>query len=463
VTAEFEAFLKCGVLAYGFLRFKCEDCKFERLVAFSCKKRGFCASCGARRMAETSIHLSDNVFPSATLIRQWVLSIPVPLRYMCARNSELQGKILRLTNAVIAKSIKNSVPGLNPKNKKLQTGAVTLIQRFGGHVNLNIHFHMLHVQGAWEISADKTAATFHAADNPTGQELLASIDKIAAGTIKILKKMKLIEQSPDGINVVSENSDKEDTLSNIQAASTANKIALGQRKGKNIRRLIERFEEEFRSAEPHITGDMAANFMGFSLHAGVSVWSSNKARLEQLIRYTARPAVSEERLSQAPNGDIHYKLKKPWTDGTTAVIFSPLEFLEKLASLVPPPRIHLTRFHGILAPHSQFRKLVVPKKPEEKIAEPTSDKTLPLDNQKQNRISWAKLLSRVFAIDMETCELCGGQMKVISAILKQDVIEKVLSHLGLPARAPPIAASRIPHQEGFWDQTPDYGDYSQLH
>jgi hypothetical protein len=212
VTAEFEAFLKCGVLACGFLRFKCEDCKFERLVAFSCKKRGFCASCGARRMAETSIHLSDNVFPAATLIRQWVLSIPVPLRYMCARNSALQSKILRLTNSVIAKSIKNSIPGLHLNHKKLQTGAVTLIQRFGGHVNLNIHFHMLHVQGAWEISADKTEATFHAAENPAEVQLLECIDKIAAGTIKILKKMKLIEQSPDGIDVVCENSDNDDTL-----------------------------------------------------------------------------------------------------------------------------------------------------------------------------------------------------------------------------------------------------------
>jgi ribosomal protein S27E len=72
VTKEFEAFLKCGVLAHGFLRFRCVDCKHERLVAFSCKKRGFCGSCGARRMAETAAHLTDNVFPTSTIIRQWV-------------------------------------------------------------------------------------------------------------------------------------------------------------------------------------------------------------------------------------------------------------------------------------------------------------------------------------------------------------------------------------------------------
>ena len=105
----------------------------------------------------------------------------------------------------------------------------------------------------------------------------------------------------------------------------------------------------------------------------------------------------------------------------------------------------------------------MPQKAGEKSEEQIADKTLPVDNQKQNRISWAKLLSRVFALDMDNCERCGGQMKAVSAILKQDVIEKILTHLGLPARAPPTAASKIPRQEQLWDQTPDYGDFSQLH
>jgi hypothetical protein len=75
VTEEFEAFLRCGILAHGFLRVVCSDCKFEKIVAFSCKKRGFCSSCGGRRMAESAAHLIDEVFPKAG-IRQWVLSHP---------------------------------------------------------------------------------------------------------------------------------------------------------------------------------------------------------------------------------------------------------------------------------------------------------------------------------------------------------------------------------------------------
>jgi hypothetical protein len=215
---------------------------------------------------------------------------------------------------------------------------------------------------------------------------------------------------------------------------------------------------------------MAVSFMGFSLHAAVSAWSTNKARLEQLVRYTARPAVSEERLSESANGDIHYRLKTPWSDGTTGVVFSPLEFLEKLSALIPPPRIHLTRFHGILAPHSKFRKLVVPQIVKEKIEEDGGEeKSLEVqdsdaDNSaKQKRISWAKLLSRVFALDMNNCDYCGGDMRAISAVIKQEIVVKILTHLGLPARAPPISPSKVPRQQEFWDQSaPQYDEFSQL-
>ena len=93
VHREFEAYLKCGRLEHGFLRVRCDKCHFERLVAFSCKKRGFCASCGARRMAETAALLSDEVFPDVPL-RQWVISFPFPLRYLFAAHPQAMGKVL---------------------------------------------------------------------------------------------------------------------------------------------------------------------------------------------------------------------------------------------------------------------------------------------------------------------------------------------------------------------------------
>jgi ribosomal protein S27E len=82
VEQEFDAYLACGRLEHGFLRVRCEQCHAEQLVAFSCKKRGFCPSCGARRMAETAALLVDEILPRQPL-RQWVLSVPYPLRFPC--------------------------------------------------------------------------------------------------------------------------------------------------------------------------------------------------------------------------------------------------------------------------------------------------------------------------------------------------------------------------------------------
>src|SRR5690606_1778246 len=81
VRQEFEDFFRCGRLEHGFLRVRCEDCKHERLVAFSCKRRGFCPSCGARRMAESAALLVDEVLPEQPM-RQWVLSFPFQLRFL---------------------------------------------------------------------------------------------------------------------------------------------------------------------------------------------------------------------------------------------------------------------------------------------------------------------------------------------------------------------------------------------
>src|SRR6266581_6316209 len=83
VQREFDASLPCGILAYGFLRLGCDTCPQELLLPFSCKRRGFCPSCAARRMAQTAAHLVTRVIPWVPT-RQWVVSVPVPLRYWMA-------------------------------------------------------------------------------------------------------------------------------------------------------------------------------------------------------------------------------------------------------------------------------------------------------------------------------------------------------------------------------------------
>jgi hypothetical protein len=72
--------------------------------------------------------------------------------------------------------------------------------------------------------------------------------------------------------------------------------------------------------------------------------------------------VSGKRLSLTPNGNVRYRLKTPYRDGTTHVIFDPLDFIARLAALMPKPRVNLTRFHGVFAPNSRYRARVTPAK-----------------------------------------------------------------------------------------------------
>ena len=101
VEREFEAYLKCGRLEHGFLRLRCETCRAEQLLAFSCKRRGFCASCGARRMAESAALLVDEVFPKQP-VRQWVLSFPYPLRFLFASRLGVMGQVLSIVYRTIS-------------------------------------------------------------------------------------------------------------------------------------------------------------------------------------------------------------------------------------------------------------------------------------------------------------------------------------------------------------------------
>jgi hypothetical protein len=96
VRDEFDAFLECGILAHGFLRLRCGDCGHDKLVAFSCKRRGFCPSCGARRMAQTAAHLIDHVIPRVPM-RQWVVSFPITLRLLLAASPRCSRWCCRLS------------------------------------------------------------------------------------------------------------------------------------------------------------------------------------------------------------------------------------------------------------------------------------------------------------------------------------------------------------------------------
>ncbi len=155
------------------------------------------------------------------------------------------------------------------------------------------------------------------------------------------------------------------------------------------------------------SGPCCATVAGYSVHAGVCVPARDLMRLERLARYAGRPPLASERLSLLPDGRLLYRLKHRWRDGTTHVIYEPLELLERLAALVPPPRFNLTRYSGVLAPASAFRPLIVPQQEsplsaahagyQSGIATARADSCEARDQYgcKQSNYPWAQLMERV--------------------------------------------------------------------
>jgi len=171
---------------------------------------------------------------------------------------------------------------------------------------------------------------------------------------------------------------------------------------------------------------MLAEANGFSLRAGVAAQAHQRRKLERLCRYISRPAISAERMTLTNLGNIRYTLKTPFRDGTTHIILEPLDFMARLAALVPKPRVNLTRFHGVFAPNSRLRKHITPKIYSNRTAQ-SGDSRSPA--QRRAAMSWAQRLKRVFNIDIQTCSQCGGAAKVVACIEDPADIKKILKQL----------------------------------
>ena len=137
------------------------------------------------------------------------------------------------------------------------------------------------------------------------------------------------------------------------------------------------------------------------------------------------------------------QLKSPYKDGTTHIAVEPLEFMERLAALVPRPRLHLIRFHGVLAPNAKLRSKIV-RAPPERAAE-TSSESAHAQGATPRR-AWARLLKR--ASTLNTARTARGAPRSSpepsskGRHRRSAGIVKILTHLGLPTRAPPRAPAQ---------------------
>ena len=194
IEKRLRAFVKCGQLAHGFARFRCDGCGAERHVAFTCKARGLCPSCDGRRMTARAADFVDRVLPRVPY-RQWVLSLPHWLRWRCAFDHELTLAIHRIVCRAIFGGLRRRAAARGHPGGR--TGAVTVIQRFGGGLNLNVHFHILVPDGVW-TEAPHGELCFHAVPAPTSDELEALCDVIARRVERHLVREGLWEPDDDG-------------------------------------------------------------------------------------------------------------------------------------------------------------------------------------------------------------------------------------------------------------------------
>ncbi len=434
VKDEFDAFLECGILAQGFLRLRCGECGHDKLVAFSCKRRGFCPSCGARRMAQTAAHLVDHVFPQVP-VRQWVLSLPIPLRLLLAAQPQLLTPVLQVVHRMITRFLLEQA---RLKANEADSGAVTLIQRFGSAANLNIHLHCLVLDGVYRRGAEGEPQ-FVGVPAPTDEAVQVVLHKIITRLMKLLTRRGVLVEEQGETYLAGHDGDSDEirALKRVQAGSCTYRIAYRPRAGQKVLTLQGTVP---RAAD--FKQNLCANPEGFSLHAAVRCPAHERDSLERLCRYTTRPALANERVRCNGTGQVVLTLKTAWRDGTTHLVMSPLEFMQRLAALAPRPRLHLIRFHGVLAPNAKLRAQVVPQQPPVPAQSARPDAGEAMLGHRPVRPSWVRLLKRVFDLDLEHCPNCGGELKIIAAILEAPVIEKILTHLGLQARAPPRAPAR---------------------
>ena len=470
---EVDAFLRCGILAHGFARVWCEACGKDDVVAFSCKGRGFCPSCGARRMSDTAAWLVDRVIPAQAPVRQWVLSLPYRVRLLCAYDPDACALVRR----VLVRAVSGFYEGRARRCgvSRPRTGAVAFVQRFDSGLRLNVHFHVLWLDGAYGHEVGRGAMQWREHEDLADADVLRLVRRVRDRVVKALRRQGKWWDDADATSGDAESGDEQQQLLLLAAGAVVGRSVLGEHAGTADVRV-----DRGTRNEPFVKGPLCADHDGFSLHAGVRVPAGDRRGLEHLARYAGRPAIAASRLVLLEDGRVAYSLKKRWKDGTTAVVMAPEVLIERLLALVPRPRRHLVTYHGVLGPAAGLRSRVVPRLDEgegmdeaERSASPAAAddeegersptailaqrrgrrRIVPHAPQvRGRRYPWAELLRRVFEVEALVCPHCGGRRRLLAAVTAPESIARVLSAMGLSSEAPELAPARSPPggEEAEW-------------
>ena len=346
VEKELRSYIACGSTALGFARLRCPACGFERLLPFSCKNRGICPSCTSRRMSEEAAYLVDMVLPKSRY-RQWTFTFPWPIRRLMARDYTLITAIL----GIVIRALYAYQRRMARRNghRDAKCASVTFVQRFGGAVNANLHLHVLLPDAVFmpKETEDDELRLLPLAP-PEDNDVLGILDKVVRRVSDLVQKRCGIE---DDLELEPE----VDVLDGA-IEEAMRKVPLLPSSSED-----ELFDETSdKTLMPCRTAKRSMRMQGFSLHANTAVAADNRLGLEKLCRYGMRPPFAHERLSLTERGLVRLKLRRPWPtpDGASCLTFEPVEFLRRLAAIIPPPFAHLIRYHGLFAPRARDRDLL---------------------------------------------------------------------------------------------------------
>jgi hypothetical protein len=305
-------------------------------------------------------------------------------------------------------------------------------------LRLSPHFHAIVLDGVYSDLGPGRTPAFHAIDPPTDADIAHLVRTVRNRVRTLLRKRGLLAESGE---LEPFHQDDPSVLAICQTAAVQGRIAFGPNAGSHPARMRRCPETSARPPSP-----LSAEIDGFSLQAAAAFGSAQTARLERLCRYLTRPPVAAERLSLSDDGRVRYTFRKPWRDGTTAIVFTPSTLIERLAALIPRPGVHLLTYHGVLAPAASYRNLVVPRPDEDDDdrdpcrrhrPRTTSDgHVLPRRLPRRPRTLWADLLRRVFGHQALRCP-CGGRRHLLTFLTDPAVIAEILTHLGLEAELVP--------------------------
>ena len=372
IITAMEKYVECGVLRYGAVRYRCPDCGRDLFVAFSCKRRGVCPSCDAKRSVMVTAAAMDRLLPPGPY-RQWVLVIPKRLRFFINNRPDLAGQLSKIFAREINRFLCQNSTGMPTQ--------LHFIQRFGGALNLHIHVHAVVSDGAYELKKNalgRPILAFTPVPPPTPDQL--------ASIVKAVRK-KLIRR--------------------ICRAG-----GLGREAAENL---------------------LSWKNSGFSIHEEVYIKASDRTGLERLLRYCSRPALSVARLIYAAKSNSVIYRTEPKGGRSEILTLTPIEFLRRWGLLMPAPNKNLIHYYGALAPRSPLRPLLVSKVLKEKDKAVVKEKA---DKLKKKVNTWAACLARVFEVFPLICPNCKVELKPVAVILNDKELVRLLTHLGLPAEFP---------------------------